>query len=233
MAEFKILEQTEQWVAIMKPSGFHVHPPEDTTHRVPRDKIVLYQLRRQLGQFVYPVHRLDAGTSGVLLMALNSESASRLAQQFQNRQVHKTYHAVVRGWTAEEQQITIPLELDSTGSPAESITSFRRLGRCEQMEPVGKRHATARYSLIEVKPHTGRYHQIRRHMNRISHPILGDATHGDSQHNRFFRERLGLRGLCLKAHRLEFFEADGQQRRIDAPDNDLWKKIRTLFPESP
>lgn len=232
MAEFRLLDRSENWVALMKPAGFHVHPPEDSTHRVPRDKVVLYQLRRQLDQFVYPVHRLDAGTSGVLLMALNSEAASHLAQQFQNRKVRKVYHAVVRGWTPESGEITQALELDSTGVPAESHTSYRRLGRCEFPEAVGKRHPTARYSLVQAEPHTGRFHQIRRHMNRISHPIIGDAMHGDSKHNRFFREQKGFAGLCLKAHRLEFLSPDRGQVVVEAPDNDLWKKLRTIFSEA-
>lgn len=229
MAEFRLIEQTENWVALMKPAGFHVHPPEDATHRVPRDKVVLYQLRRQLDRFVYPVHRLDAGTSGVLLMALDSAAASFLARQFQERRVKKVYHAVVRGWTPEAGRIDIPLELDSTGEPAESATRYKRLSTCEFPVPVGNRHRTARYSLLEVEPETGRYHQIRRHMNRISHPVVGDATHGDSKHNKFFRETQGVPGLCLKAHRLEFVAPERGWVRLEAPDSPNWKKLRRFF----
>lgn len=196
--------------------------------RVPRGKIFLYRARDFVGQHVYPVHRLDAGTSGVLLMALDSKTASRLAQLFQGRQVEKTYHAVVRGWAPDDGVIDVPLDSDLNGAPIESWTSYKRLGRIEIPEAVGRRHATARYSWLEVSPRTGRYHQIRRHLNRIAHPILGDAVHGDSHHNRFFRERLGLGGLCLKAHRLRFRDGD-VEKTIEAPTGEKWENIAALF----
>ncbi len=225
-----MLFQDEHFVAIHKPSGFHVHPPEDPSIRVPRDKICLYEVRNQLGQHVYPVHRLDAGTSGVLLFALSSSSAARLCQLFAERQTYKTYHAVVRGWTPEAGHIDHPLALDSTGNLAEASTSFRRLGKISFPVPVGNRFPTARYSLVEVKPHTGRYHQIRRHMNRITHPLLGDSTHGDSRHNRFFREQTGVEGLCLKAHQLRFQHPWTQKDLLlEASPCEKWDKIQEIF----
>lgn len=225
----RILQQGPGWVALEKPAGFHVHPPESGDFKVPRDRVALYVARDLLRTWVYPVHRLDVSTVGVLVMALNPQAASFLAKQFQERRVRKTYHAVVRGWTPDEQLVDIPLELDSTGDLAESRTRYRTLARLELPRPVGKRHASARYSLLEVKPETGRFHQIRRHMNRISHPIVGDAAHGDSHHNRFFREELGFEGLCLKAHDIEFTEPDGGTRAVVAPDNEKWTGLRALF----
>lgn len=226
---FEIIEQTANWVALVKPSGFHVHPPEDRFHKVPREKIILHQLRDQLNTYVYPVHRLDGGTCGVLLMALNKETAGYLAGQFQGRKVKKLYHAAVRGWAQDEGSIEIPLELDSTGDLVEAKTDYRTLARIEFPIPVGRRHSTARYSLVEATPHTGRYHQIRRHLNRIAHPILGDATHGDSHHNRFFREQIGIQGLCLKAHELEFESPDRGWIRLESPDPEKWQRIRDVF----
>lgn len=228
----QILDRGDGWVALHKQAGYHVHPPQTSLQRIPRDKVILYLARDFLGTWVYPVHRLDAGTSGVLLMALDSKSATNLAGQFQRREVRKTYHGVARGWLEDEGQITTPLELDSTGEFAESLTTYRNLKTLELDEAVGKRHAKARYSFLQLSPHTGRYHQIRRHLNRIAHPLVGDATHGDSNHNRFFREKLGIPGLCLKAVCLEFQAPEGA-KRIEAPLDEKWTKIQNLFGITP
>lgn len=226
----QILFQDEHYVAVNKPAGFHVHPPEDETHRVPREKIVLYQVRRLMKQHVYPVHRLDAGTSGVLLFALSSEAAGKMNKLFTERKTDKTYHAVVRGFVSDAGMIELPLELDSTGDLVEAQTSYRRLQKMELPVAVGKKFPTARYSWVEVTPHTGRFHQIRRHFNRISQPLLGDAAHGDSHHNQFFRNHLGIAGLCLKALRLSFTHPlTDEFISIQAPPCEKWNKIQELF----
>lgn len=230
----QVLFRDEYFLAIHKPAGYHVHPPEDPTHRVPRDKIILYEVRRLAKQHVYPVHRLDAGTSGVLLFGLSSEAASRMNKLFTARETRKTYHAVVRGFLPAEGVIEIPLELDSTGELVEASTSYRRLAQLELPHAVGKKFPTARYSWVEVTPHSGRYHQIRRHFNRISHPLLGDAAHGDSHHNQFFRHHLGIAGLCLKALSLGFRHPWTEEEvLIEAAPCEKWNKIQTLFANPP
>ncbi len=182
------------------------------------------------GRHVFPVHRLDAATSGVLLFALSSEVARLICDQFAKRIPQKTYQAVVRGFPPSEGSIDLDLELDSTGEKVPARTTYKTLQRIELPHPVGKKFATARYSLMEIKPETGRYHQIRRHFNRISHPLLGDAVHGDSHHNRFFREFLGISGLCLQAIRLELpHPISGQSLSIEAPPSGRWNKIHDLF----
>lgn len=227
MSTFSILHQDSNLVVIDKPAGFHVHRPESQAEKVPRHKIILHQLRDQIGTRVYPLHRLDVSTSGILAFALHSEAASFWAQQFQSHSVEKTYWTVVRGYLPDRGDINLPLELDSTGELAESMTSYRTLARMELPEAVGRRHQTARYSWVEVRPRTGRFHQIRRHMNRISHPVIGDATHGDSHHNRFFREKLGIAGLCLRSVGLKFPEPVPLE--ILAPNHPKWRQIAGLF----
>lgn len=225
----KLLYQDEFFVAIHKPSGFHVHPPEDG-YPVPRENICLYLVRDLLGQHVYPVHRLDAGTSGVLIFALSSMAAREISQLFAERKTKKTYQAVVRGYVQTEGRIDLPLELDSTQTPVASVTSYRRLATVEFPIAVGNRFPTARYSWIEVEPETGRYHQIRRHFARISHPLLGDSTHGDSRHNQFFRNQVGIEGLCLKATRLEFTHPWEQRAMVlNASPCEKWNKIQQIF----
>jgi|SRR6185312_2650031 len=226
-----ILYQDERIVVIDKPRGYHVHPPETNAHKVPRSKVILYLLRDQIGKKLFPVHRLDAGTSGVLLFALDSEAAALLQKQFVEKKVKKIYWALVRGHFPEVSgQIDLPLELDTTGALAESLTSYQVLKKLELPQAVGGKYPTSRYSWLEVEPHTGRFHQIRRHMNRISHPVIGDATHGDSRHNLFFRETLKISGLCLRAIRLEIELPWLQERKkIQAGPVLQWKKIAELF----
>lgn len=226
----KLLYQDEHFIAVDKPSGFHVHPHEEARHRVSRDKICLYHVRKMMKQHVYPVHRLDAGTSGVLLFALSSEAASKICKLFNDRETRKTYQAVVRGYTPLSGRIDVPLQSDSSEEMLEAETLFKRLATVEFDTQVGKKFSTAQYSLVQVKPTTGRFHQIRRHFNRISHPLLGDAYHGDSRHNRFFREQLKIEGLCLKAVQLEFKHPWSQEwLSIEAPACEKWKKIHHLF----
>jgi tRNA pseudouridine65 synthase len=201
---FEILHRDEHLIAIHKPPGFHVHQPEDPRRRVSRDLICLNNLRDQIGAYLYPVHRIDVGTEGVLVFALNSPTAGQMCRKFQESSVKKTYFAIARGYTNDKGVIDIPLELDSTGDLAEALTRYRTLARVELPHAVGKRHPTARYSLIEAHPETGRFHQVRRHLARLSHPLIGDAVHGDSHHNRFFRTTLDCPGLWLKAKAIEF-----------------------------
>lgn len=145
--------------------------------------------------------------------------------------VEKTYLAVVRGWLKEEQGLVdIPLELDSSGELAPSLTFYKTLARIELPESVGKKFSTGRYSLLEVRPRSGRWHQIRRHMNRISHPIIGDREHGDSHHNRFFRDRLRIDGLCLWAKELSLrHPVSGSLLHFESPTSEKWQTIYRLF----
>lgn len=204
----EILYRDEHLVAISKPAGLLVH-------RSPIDRretrFALQILRDQLGQRVYPVHRLDKPTSGVLLFGLSSEAAHRTAEAFASRQVRKKYLAVVRGYSPEQGTIDYPLrdEPDQRAAKAPpvearaALTDFRRLATVELPIAVG-RYATSRYSLVEAQPLSGRRHQLRRHFKHLSHPIIGDTTHGNGQHNRFFRQQFDCLRLLLAATELSF-----------------------------
>lgn len=233
----KILFQDRYFFAIDKPAGHFVHPPERSPYPVPREKICLYTLCEMMKTEVFPVHRLDAPTSGVVLFTLSRESAGELGKLFMERRIQKTYHAVVRGHVAEEGSIEIPLEIAGFEGLQESKTIYQRRAAIELPVAVGKKYPTARYSLVEVHPETGRWHQIRRHFDRIAHPLLGDIEHGDSHHNRFFRDELKIQGLCLKATRLTFTHPwTGEEMQITAPMCDKWARIHALFkilPSSP
>lgn len=227
---FSIVYQDDRVVVMDKPSGFHVHPPENCPEKVPRNKIVLHQLRDQIGHWVYPVHRLDVATSGLLMFALDSEAAGLLCRQFQKQEIKKTYWAVVRGYMPDQGLIDRPLELDSTGELVPCLTDYETLKKIELPFSVGKKYQSSRYSWLKVSPRTGRFHQIRRHMNRIAHPVIGDTDHGDSHHNRFFREDLNISGLCLRAQEIETeWPWTPGSIRITAAVPGKWLKISQVF----
>lgn len=205
----KILFRDDHYVAVNKPAGLLVH----RSPLAPREeRFVLQLLRNCLGRHVYPVHRLDRATSGALLFGLTPEAARFMAVAFAERQVAKSYLAVLRGVADPEGVIDYPLvdEPDrylrspqQVGAGREAVTAYRRLAVAELPFAVG-RYQTSRYSLVEAVPKTGRRHQLRRHFKHLFHPIIGDTNHGEGRHNRFFREEFGCARLLLHAAGLSF-----------------------------
>jgi tRNA pseudouridine65 synthase len=170
-------------------------------------------LRDQIGQYVYPVHRLDKPTSGVILFALSSDIARALAQQFEAHTITKEYIAVVRGFAPEQATIDYALKekLDPIADkkakknkePQDALTEMQKLGELSLPVPVGI-YPGARFSLVSLMPKTGRKHQLRRHMAHIRYPIIGDTTHGDGKQNQFARDHLNFSKLALCATKLHF-----------------------------
>lgn len=199
----ELLYQDDCMIAVNKPSGLMVH--RSLMDRG-ASEFALQKVRDQIGKKVFPVHRLDRATSGVLLFGLSSEMARELAEKFSSGQVEKSYLAVVRGVLTEDICLNYPLkeELDAKADkradknkpPQSAITHFSRLASFEFPILVDK-FPTTRYSLVKAKPKTGRKHQIRRHLRHLGHPIVGDVRHGSGKHNRFFREHLGSHRLLL------------------------------------
>lgn len=197
-----LLWRDEHMVAVHKPAGWLVHR---TGLDAGETRFVMQALRDQLGQHVYPVHRLDKGTCGVLVMGLHSIAARALAQSFQQHDAHKEYLALVRGWAPWECEVDHALRPDDASPDApvqDARTHLRCVARLEIAGSLDPRFATTRTSLVHATPHTGRRHQIRRHLKHVAHPILGDATHGKGPLNRWWAERLGLQRLWLHAWRL-------------------------------
>lgn len=228
---FIVLYEDTDLVAIDKPQGFHVHPPENFAEKVPAHKVVLSMLRRQVGVYLYPVHRLDVATSGVLVFAKSSEMARELQLSWQSQETQKTYEALIRGFPKQDRWInTLDLKSDSSGEMVPAITHFETLKQIELPFAAGKKFSTSRLSWIQAMPQTGRYHQIRRHLNRESLPIIGDTDHGDSHYNRFVREKLKIPGLCLRAFHLSLIHPSTKERiKISAPRNHKWRQIEKLM----
>lgn len=202
----EILYQDEYLVAINKPHGLLVHRSPIATNA---DTFAVQELRNQIDQHVYPVHRLDRKTSGVLLFALDTDTHKQLQQAFADRKVEKDYLAILRGYTEDEGTIDYALTNDK-GKVQEAVTHYRTLERTEIALPFGK-HNTSRYSLVAVKPETGRMHQIRKHFAHILHPIIGDRPHGCNKQNRLFKEKWRMTTMLLHARQLSFDHPTGQK----------------------
>jgi tRNA pseudouridine65 synthase len=202
--ELSVLYRDEHLIAVNKPSGVLVH------RGWARDGVpALQQLRDQIGQFVYPVHRLDRATSGALLFALSSEAARDTQALFKREQVEKRYLAVCRGNDPTLRSVDHPLAQKDGGEKRPAFTELRLLGTFE------------RYGLFEARPRTGRTHQIRRHLKKAAHPIIGDVRYGKGEHNRLFRGRFGFHRLALHCHRLAFDHPRTAERvEIEAPLSD-------------
>ncbi|MEG0920366.1 MAG: pseudouridine synthase [Comamonas sp.] len=203
-ASLPILWRDEHLVAIYKPAGWLVHR---TGLDAGETRFIVQTLRDQLGQHVYPLHRLDKGTCGVLLLALHPEAASKTRAVFESRCIHKRYLALVRGWAPEHCDVDHALRPDDAppDAPAQAAqTAFERIATLEHPDAYDPHFVTTRLSLVQATPHTGRRHQIRRHLKHIAHPIIGDATHGKGPLNRWWADRLGLQRLWLHAWELGF-----------------------------
>lgn len=223
MTEPEILFEDEYLIVLDKPSGLLVHPSWIAPRSTPN---LTDWLSERYQQTIHTVHRLDRPTSGVIVFAKDKTTAQQMNALFADRQVSKRYLCVVRGYMPDEGMIDHPLkeELDkiadkqtNSDRPAQiALTAYRTLGRVEIPLAVGK-YKAARYSLVEVHPHTGRKHQIRRHMKHLSHPIIGDTRHGDGRHNKLFRNELGVERLLLMAWELDFIHpATGEKMRCKA-----------------
>ena len=274
-----ILYQDEFMVAVDKPAGLFVH-----RSYMDKDEIyfALQLVRDQVGQYVYPVHRLDRPTSGVLLFALTKDVATKLSEAFANKssqadfksddqlksnaqdktQVNqqgqveelttdrnidgshlamvKTYYALARGHLAVPADlIDHPLKekLDKLGDknvsrekPAQSAQSYYQIKQQASLPIKVGKFDSVRYSLIEVRPITGRRHQIRRHLAHLRHPILGDINYGDNKQNPFFIEHFGFKRLMLIAKSLEFNHPISNKRiKISAPFDEQWQQVFSSF----
>jgi tRNA pseudouridine65 synthase len=220
-AALPILYRDDWLVVVDKPAGLLVHrSPVDARET----RFAVQMLRDQLGRYVYPVHRLDKGTSGALAFALDPATARDLSEAFAGTAVGKCYLALVRGWPEERGEIDHALRpveddvLPATGRPPQSArTEYERLETFEIPHRVD-RYPSSRYALLRLRPQTGRRHQLRRHLAHLSHPIVGDSTYGKGAHNRLFARLYGVRRLMLACVRLELPHPVTQQRlHVDAP----------------
>lgn len=233
---FATILEDDRIIVVAKPSGMFVHRADGWDRF---RKPLLQRVRDRIRQRVFPVHRLDRATSGLVLLAKDRETAQLLAGQFRERRVCKIYAALVRGFCEHRDVITIPLPRRGlandrpgdapTDAPRPCRTEYQSLERYEIPQSSG-RYLTTRCSLLNVTPTTGRWHQIRRHLNRINHPLIGDTTHGDNTQNRFFRQNFALQRLMLAAIELTFMHPHrGEVVTVRCPPDETFQSVIDLI----
>jgi len=226
----------DQWLLVVhKPAGLLVHRSPIDAHET--EFAVQYARAMNGGGHVYPLHRLDRPTSGLLVFARDPHTAGTLGKAMMAGEVSKTYVAMVRGWTPEQGVIDHPLRdepedkrrKDEPQAEREARTRYRRLATTEIPVAI-EGHATSRYSLVALYPETGRKHQLRRHMKHISHPIIGDANHGRGRHNRYFAQRFGQGRLMLAATGIAFpHPATGVRLQLHAEPEASFLQVLSIF----
>ncbi|WP_035072626.1 pseudouridine synthase [Anditalea andensis] len=221
----EILFEDDHYIAINKPAGLLVHRTkiaknDDATY-------AMQLLRDQIGKWVYPLHRIDRPTSGILLFAKSSEDASLFTTLFTEHKIEKLYLATVRGYLKEDQFVSdYPLKKDLIGDLQEARTSFWSLAKIELPYASSPKFATSRYSLVKAFPQTGRMHQIRRHLAHERNYLIGDTTHGENKQNKFFREKFSLQNILLHAWQVKFIHPISHEEvNIQAPLPDHFLNI--------
>ena len=230
----QLIHRDDHLLAVHKPAGLLVHRSPIDRHET--EFALQYARELNDGEHVYPVHRLDRPTSGLLLFARDPETASALGQALMAGDMAKTYVAVVRGWTPEGGVIDAPLRDKSMDKRdtreqlmREAVTHYRRMAITEIAVAI-EGYASSRYSVVELKPETGRQHQLRRHLQHISHPIIGDTNYGRTRHNHYFAQRFGASRLMLAATALSFrHPATGQAMRLTAPLEPSFQQVLEIF----
>lgn len=197
--EIPILYKDESIVVVSKPAGLLVHKTKIAEEQ---NAFLVQYLRNQIGQHVYPAHRLDRKTSGILVCALTKEADSALQAIIRSAHTQKYYLCLVRGFVPDKGVIDSPLKKEN-GKLQDALTLFAHLAQTEIDVHVSK-YPKSRYSIALVAPKTGRMHQIRRHMAHIRHYIIGDLKHGECKHNKMFKEKMGLKNMLLHAWRITF-----------------------------
>jgi tRNA pseudouridine65 synthase len=221
----EIIYQDKDLIAINKPHGLLVHR---TKIAADTNTFALQLLRDQIGQHVYPVHRLDRKTSGVLLFALNKETQSLVMRQFREHIVSKAYIAIVRGYAPKSGIIDYELTNDKNKTQS-ALTKYKTIVHTEIRIPHGK-HPTSRYAVVKLFPKTGRMHQLRKHMSHIFHPIIGDRPHGCNKQNRLWKNRWNMDRMMLHAYELQLTHPSHNKLiKIDAKLSDSFMSCLNII----
>jgi tRNA pseudouridine65 synthase len=193
-----IVDRDARAIVVDKPPGLSTHRGWDDD-----EDALLQRVRAATGIFVYPIHRLDRGASGLVLFALDRDAARAFSTAWDD--ADKRYFAITRGHPPEHLLIDHPIPR----APGEE--------RVPAQTEVWRRDTFGRYALVEARPLTGRLHQIRRHCKHISCPLIGDVNYGKGEHNRLFRERHNLHRLALHCASLTVAHPDGGVLSVTIP----------------
>lgn len=198
----EIIFEDEYIICVNKPNNVLVHHAHLSRNVADEDSL-LQLIEAQKALKVYPIHRLDRKTSGIILLAKHKEYVAEFQSLFTNNTIQKTYYGVVRGFSPESKIIDSPVKGRDAKVHKDALTELKTLAKITLNIPV-KPYDSSRYSLVQLLPKTGRMHQLRVHMNKISHPLIGDAKYGDKNHDLMYENQFGFNNLFLHAGQLEF-----------------------------
>lgn len=223
-----VIFEDDYIIAVNKPNNILVHHSKMANNQL-NEKSLIALLRDKYNKNFYPIHRLDRKTSGVILFAKEKEYVSAFQDLFISNCIQKTYFGIVRGFSPKQ----IIIDSDVKGRDAliykSAITRLETLATIETNIAVTP-YNTSRYSLVELQPKSGRLHQLRIHMNKISHPLIGDPKYGDRFHNRMFVNKLGCSNLFLHAKEIGFIHPITQKKlHLKATFNKEWHDILGIF----
>jgi tRNA pseudouridine65 synthase len=225
--EVEIIFEDETILIVNKPNNVLIH--KSYYARNIKDETLLELLHKQTGLKLYPVHRLDRKTSGILVLSKQKEQVSIFQELFNTNEIQKTYLGIVRGFVTVPLLINSPVKNPDTQIYKEAETHCKPLQTVQLTIPVHP-YETSRYSLVELKPSTGRMHQLRIHMNKTSHPIVGDYKYGDRFHNRMFENEFNCHNLFLHAVSLNFTHPiTKKQLHVQAEVPKDWTKVFGKF----
>jgi RluA family pseudouridine synthase len=207
---FALLYDTPDFIAVDKPEGLSCIP--ERSHETDN---LLRRLQDQLSQKLFVVHRLDKEVSGVIIFARHADSHKYLNDLFAERQVQKTYLALVHGPVQEERGV-IDLPIREYGSGRMGVDLQK--GKASRTEFVANKRFHL-YSLLTVHPHTGRRHQIRVHLYRKEHPIVGDLRYGNRDAQKQYPR------LMLHANSISFPGREGIIITVESLDTKRFLNI--------
>lgn len=225
--ELEILFEDEYIVAVNKPNNILIHYSHYA--RNIKDATLIDLLELQFNSRFFPLHRLDRKTSGIIVFAKEKEYIPLFQELFFKDEIEKTYLGIVRGHSPKTGTVESPVKNPDTKVYKEALTNYKTLESVTLDIPVHP-YPQSRYSLIELKPKTGRMHQLRIHLNKISHPLVGDYKYGDRFHNRMFENNYDCHNLFLHAYTLQFIHPYSKEEvLIKAKTNKNWRKIMDQF----
>ena len=224
----EIIYEDDYIICVSKPNNVLVHHAFHS-RKISDETSLLQLLFEQKGQKYYPLHRLDRKTSGIILLAKETKYVPEFQKLFFNNEIQKSYYGIVRGFSPNELVIDTPVKGRDANVYREAETHLKTLNTIELNIPV-KPYNTSRYSLVKLTPKTGRLHQLRIHMNKISHPLIGDPKYGDKNHNMMYEEHFNCSNLFLHAKSLSFIHPHTKENlKLKAPLPQNWSTIFTFF----
>jgi tRNA pseudouridine65 synthase len=205
-----ILHRDARCVAVAKPSGV-------ATHRgwADDDDALLQRVRDEVDAYVYPIHRLDRGASGIVLFALDKDAARAFTDAWMSGEADKRYLAITRGHPPEH--VVLDHAIPNEPAPRKSRGETEVPERVPAVTEIWRKETFGRYALVEARPLTGRLHQIRRHLKHLACPLIGDVRYGKGEHNRIFRTQHALHRLALHCTRLAVPHPEGGVLVVECP----------------